>query len=199
MGFVMNAASRVSHILKEVSDAGQVSAIELAEELNVSVETIRRDLRKLDEREELVRVHGGAICKAYKDEGASFNKRASNNVQDKKIIVGQAISHVYEGAIIGLDASSSSWHVAQAIPDIKCTIVTNSLNNVVALAGKKNISVINLGGIYSDKYKAFYGLMTKTALDNLSLDLCFISCSGYVVGEGVWIPTSTAQRLKVVR
>ncbi|GAL28201.1 L-fucose operon activator [Vibrio variabilis] len=147
MGFVMSAALRVSHILKEVSNAGQVSATELAEELNVSVETIRRDLKKLDEREELVRVHGGAICKAYKDEGASFNKRASNNIQEKKIIVGKALAHVYEGAIIGLDASSSSWHVAQAIPDIKCTIVTNSLNNVVALAGKKiylsSISVVS--------------------------------------------------------
>ena len=169
----MNGALRVSYILKEVSNAGQISTTELAEALNVSVETIRRDLRKLDEREELVRVHGGAICKAYKDEGASFNKRAGHNVQEKKIIVGQALSHIDEGAVIGLDASSSSWHVAQAIPNIKCTIITNSLNNIVALAGKTNISVVNLGGIFSDKYKAFYGLMTKTALDNLSLTFVY--------------------------
>ncbi|WP_104037521.1 DeoR/GlpR family DNA-binding transcription regulator [Vibrio jasicida] len=182
----MQAASRASHILKVISKVGQVSVLDLSQELKVSVETIRRDLKLLDKKGELVRVHGGAIGKQYKDEGTSFNNRAGNNIDDKKHLVEQVVSNIYEGSVIGLDASSSSWLVAQAIPDIRCTVVTNSINNISVLCGKKNISIISLGGYFSEKYKAFYGLIARNTLSEMALDLCVISCVGFDEKSGVW-------------
>lgn len=182
----MQTLSRASYILSVISKVGKVSVHELSEELDVSLETIRRDLKRLDDKGELIRVHGGAVCKEYKDEGTSFNKRASNNIDDKKHLVEKALSYIYKGAVIGLDASSSSWHVAQAMPDIECTVVTNSVNNINVLSGKRNITIICLGGFYSEKYKAFYGMLTKNALSEMSLDLCFISCSGFEEAGSVW-------------
>lgn len=182
----MPIASRCSQILKIVSRFGRVSVTDLSEQLNFSVETIRRDLKKLGEQGDIVRVHGGAVSKNYLDEGTSFNNRAGNNVDDKKYLVEQAISHFCEGAVIGLDASSSSWLVAHALPDVRCTVVTNSINNINALSGKKNVSVVSVGGYYSEKYKAFYGLIARNALMDMSLDICVISCVGFDMESGVW-------------
>ena len=71
----MKSTPRASYILNVIKKVGEVSANELASELGVSVETIRRDLKTLDLRGELVRVHGGAVSKSYRDEGTSFIKR----------------------------------------------------------------------------------------------------------------------------
>lgn len=182
----MQAVTRASYILKTVSKAGQVSVTDLAQDLKVSVETIRRDLKDLDLKGELVRVHGGAMCKTYRDEGTSFNNRASSNINDKMHLVEQVVANIYEGSVIGLDASSSSWLVAQAMPDIQCTVVTNSINNINVLSGKRNITIISLGGYFSEKYKAFYGMLTKSTLSDMALDLCVISCSGFDEESGVW-------------
>ncbi|PSW20803.1 DeoR/GlpR transcriptional regulator [Photobacterium sanctipauli] len=182
----MVLSSRANEILDMVNKFGQVSASDLAQSLTVSVETIRRDLKKLDERGELTRVHGGAVSKQYQDAGTSFNRRANSNVEAKQALVNKALSYFYEGAVIGLDASTSSWLVAQAMPDRKCTVVTHSQNNIAVLADKNNINVICLGGHYSKKHNAFYGQLTKQALSTMSLDFSVISCSGYGPGIGVW-------------
>ncbi|ROV56162.1 DeoR/GlpR transcriptional regulator [Vibrio ponticus] len=182
----MQYSSRSIHIMKMLAEFGTVSVIELAEELEVSVETIRRDLKLLDKKGELIRVHGGAIGKSYQDEGTSFNNRANSNMDDKKHLVDQVIANMYDGAVIGLDASSSSWLVAQSMPDIKCTIVTNSINNITALYDKKNITIIGVGGYFSEKYKAFYGMIARNNISRMSLDLCVISCDGFDEDSGVW-------------
>ena len=182
----MKSISRINYILNVVGKSGKASVTDLANDLDVSVETIRRDLKVLDKKGDLIRVHGGAICKNYKDEGTSFNNRASCNVSDKMDLVDQVISNIYEGSVIGLDASSSSWLVAQALPNIRCTVVTNSINNINVLSGKNNISIISLGGSFSEKYKAFYGLIARKTLAEMSLDVSVISCVGFDELSGVW-------------
>ncbi|MGP8308279.1 DeoR/GlpR family DNA-binding transcription regulator [Vibrio sp. YIC-376] len=182
----MKSISRTNYILNVVNKSGKASVTDLANDLDVSVETIRRDLKVLGKKGELIRVHGGAICKNYKDEGTSFNNRANRNVNDKMDLVDQVISNIYEGSVVGLDASSSSWLVAQALPNMKCTVVTNSINNINVLSGKNNISIISLGGSFSEKYKAFYGLIARKTLAEMSLDVSVISCVGFDELSGVW-------------
>ncbi|WP_070965890.1 DeoR/GlpR family DNA-binding transcription regulator [Vibrio sonorensis] len=182
----MKAATRANHILRVISEFGQASVVDLTEELGVSPETIRRDLKKLDKSGELIRVHGGAIKKKNEDIGTSFNKRAGHNVGEKKSLVDEVIPYIYEGSVIGLDASSSSWLVAQSLPDIECTVVTNSLNNITALANKTKVTIISLGGVFSEKYKAFYGRIPQKTLSELTLDICIISCEGFDEITGVW-------------
>ncbi|WGV98916.1 DeoR/GlpR family DNA-binding transcription regulator [Vibrio sp. YMD68] len=182
----MKAAARANHILRIISEFGQASVADLTEELDVSPETIRRDLKRLDRSKDLIRVHGGAVKKKSEDIGTSFNKRAGHNVCEKKSLVDQVIPYLYEGAVIGLDASSSSWLVAQFLPDIECTVITNSLNNITALANNTKVTIISLGGVFSEKYKAFYGRIPQKILSELSLDICVISCEGFDEISGVW-------------
>ncbi|ENM5889905.1 DeoR/GlpR transcriptional regulator [Vibrio mimicus] len=182
----MHTASRANHILSVVDKVGRVSVVELARELNVSPETIRRDLKVLDSKGEVTRIHGGAVMKSYRDEGISFNERVNHNIDDKRILVKEVISHIFKGAAIGLDASSTSWLVAQALPNIHCTVVTNSINNINILSGKHNVNVICIGGRLSEKYKAFYGTIARNTLSEMALDFCVISCVGFDEHSGVW-------------
>ncbi|MFZ7282236.1 DeoR/GlpR family DNA-binding transcription regulator [Avibacterium avium] len=178
--------TRTSQILQLVNSVGKVNVSELAQQFGVSVETIRRDLRALNQKGLLHRVHGGAMSSQSKDIGRSFQARQRLNSEAKKYIAQQVVDYVFEGAVIGLDASSSSWHFAQLIPDIPCTVVTNSMHNINALVNKPNVTTIATGGVYSAKYAAFYGPLSEQLLLRLHIDLCVFSCTGVDSSGAIW-------------
>ena len=149
----------------------------------VSVETIRRDLNALAKQGLLHRTHGGAVSSKNRDIGRSFQVRQRINSEAKKSIAENALDHFFEGAVIGLDASSSSWNFAQLLPDVPCTVVTSSMHNIRALANKPCIEIIATGGTYSPKYDAFYGSLSGHILSRLKIDLAIFSCTG--ISDGV--------------
>ncbi|WP_375752867.1 DeoR/GlpR family DNA-binding transcription regulator [Vibrio sp. HN007] len=177
---------RKNQIVNLVNDVKHISVDELAQTFNVSVETIRRDLRHLDNKGSLIRIHGGAMSKEASDVGTSFTQRAKSNIEDKQSLVEIALKSIQEHTVIGLDASSSSWLLAQSMPNIKCTVVTNSLNIITALENKNKINIVSIGGNYSNKYKSFYGIIARNTINKISLDISFISCAGIDVRSGVW-------------
>ncbi|MGF1689059.1 DeoR/GlpR family DNA-binding transcription regulator [Photobacterium japonica] len=177
---------RKQQISAEIDETGSATVISLSSRYNVSLETIRRDLKDLEKKGKLIRVHGGAISYQADDAGTSFINRSKANVNKKRTLVEKIVCEMFEGAMIGLDASTSSWLFAQELPNIPCTVVTNSMNAVATLAKKDNIKVICLGGEYSAKYEGFYGSLTKTALAKLNLDFSVISCSGFDFDKGIW-------------
>ncbi|MBR0574391.1 MULTISPECIES: DeoR/GlpR family DNA-binding transcription regulator [Pasteurellaceae] len=177
---------RIDLILEDVNRLGKVEVINLAKEYGVSVETIRRDLTALEKKGLLYRVHGGAINKKVKDAGNSFQTRQRYNLDKKKIIAQNAMEYLFEDMVIGLDASSSSWHFSQLMPDIPCTVVTNSMHNMTALVNKPNVKTIATGGVYSSKYNAFYGPLSEHLLSRLHIDISFISCVGFDSEGKIW-------------
>lgn len=178
--------SREDLILQWINTRGKVSVNELAEHFELSVETIRRDLTSLAKKGLVHRIHGGAVSQKSKDIGRSFQMRQRTNYDAKKSIAQLAVEYVFEGAVIGLDASSSSWHFAQLIPDIPCTVITNSMHNIAALVNKTNITTIATGGVYSGKYDAFYGPLSEQLLQRLHIDFCVFSCSGIDETGAIW-------------
>lgn len=179
-------SSREALILQLVNSSGKVNVNDLAQQFGVSVETIRRDLTALGKKGLIHRVHGGAVSHKAKDIGSSFQSRQRFNGDKKHLIAASAIEYVFEGAVIGLDASSTSWHFAQMTPDIPCTVVTNSMHNITALVNKPNIKTIATGGVYSVKYDAFYGPLSEQLLQRLHIDIGIFSCTGIDSSGGVW-------------
>ncbi|MDU8924400.1 DeoR/GlpR family DNA-binding transcription regulator [Pasteurellaceae bacterium LIM206] len=177
---------RADLILQQVNQMGKVSVNELSEYFAVSVETMRRDLNALSRKGLLHRIHGGAVSRKATDVGSSFQARQRSNYDEKRSIAEQAISYFFEGAVIGLDASSSSWHFAQLIPDVPCTIVTNSMHNITALVNKTNVKTIATGGVYSSKYDAFYGPLSEQLLLRLHIDIGIFSCTGIDEQGALW-------------
>ncbi|MDY4280317.1 MAG: DeoR/GlpR family DNA-binding transcription regulator [[Pasteurella] mairii] len=178
--------TREDLIMQLINVSGKVYVNELAQHFEVSVETIRRNLSSLAKKGLIYRVHGGAVSQTSKDIGSSFQVRQRTNYEAKRSIAERAVEYVFEGAVIGLDASSSSWHFAQLIPNISCTVVTNSMHNIAALVNKKNVTTIATGGVYSGKYDAFYGPLSEQLLQRLHIDFCIFSCSGIDENGSIW-------------
>ncbi|MBV7387771.1 DeoR/GlpR family DNA-binding transcription regulator [Pasteurellaceae bacterium TAE3-ERU1] len=177
---------RHSTILHIVNSLNKVTVSFLSEQLHVSVETIRRDLNVLSNRGLLHRTHGGALSKKTDDIGYSFQKRQKLNVNEKRQLAERVLDYIFEGAVIGLDASSTSWYVAQYLPNIPCSVVTNSMHNINALVNKPLIKTIATGGLYSSKYDAFYGPLSEHLLSRLHIHIGIFSCVGIDNEGAIW-------------
>lgn len=121
-----------------------------------------------------------------KDIGSSFQARCRSNYNQKHNIAQKALDYLFENAIIGLDASSSSWHFAELMPDMVCTVIKNSMRNIKALVNKPNIKTIATGGVYSGKYDAFYGPLSEHLLQRLQIDIGIFSCTAVDCNGIIW-------------
>lgn len=178
--------SRLQSIVNRVDHLGSASVKDLAQQFGVAVETIRRDLRALEESGYIRRCHGGVMSLAEGDAGLAFGNRESENASAKKHIAEQALPHIKNGDVIMLDASSSSWFLAQALPNLNITVVTNSLRITFELVSKPAIKTLAIGGRYSEKYAAFLGAHAVSQVADFRADTFFFSCTGYEPGIGAW-------------
>lgn len=168
--------------LKEYEEAGSA---ELAEHLGVSIETIRRDLNKLADQNKLYRTHGGAMSLQNQNIGQSFSTRKKIHNDGKKHLADLVLDHIFEDAVIVLDASSTAWHIAQRLSNIPCKIITSSMRIIHSLAHKPHIETIATGGVYSEKYDAFYGPFSEHLFSRLHIDIAIFSCTGIYEGA-IW-------------
>lgn len=178
--------NRLQGIVNRVDHLGSVSVKELSESFGVAVETIRRDLRFLDEKGYLRRSHGFAISLAGEDIGLAFGSRQNNQANEKKRMAHKALSLIKPGDVLMLDSSSSCWYLAQMLPDLPITVITNSLRITFELVSKQAINTLTIGGEYSEKYGAFLGPVTSGQLADFRADIFFCSCSGFEQDVGAW-------------
>lgn len=180
VGRMKDIANRVDHV-------GSVSVTDLAEQFDVAVETIRRDLKVLEEGGYLRRVHGGAVSLVDNDAGTpAFGSRQMEHAAAKQAMAQQAIGMIREGDVLMLDQSSSCWYLALALPNIELTIITNSLRIVFDMVQKPKIKVISVGGEYFEKYGAFLGVIAVNNILDFHADICFHSCGAFQDGVGAW-------------
>lgn len=177
---------RLEDIVNRVNHLGSVSVRELAEQFEVAVETVRRDLRVLEREGYLRRDHGLAVSILDKGEGLAFGQRQHENANQKQAIALRAIELIKPGSTIMLDASSSSWYLAKALPDQPLTVITNSLRVTFELVPKQAIKTLTIGGEYSEKYGAFLGAMSTAYTGDYQADIFFFSCVGFQEDTGVW-------------
>ncbi|WP_434527050.1 L-fucose operon activator [Photorhabdus asymbiotica] len=165
-----------------------LTTTELAEVLHVSRETIRRDLRLLQEHGRLLRLHGRAksLNRETLDNGDPFSIRVKSHFSSKSLIAQQAVTWISEGMIIALDASSTCWYLAKQLPDINITVFTNSIRICHELSKRKNIQLISLGGVLHRKYACYISSSLIAQLKNLEIDLFIFSCDGIDVNGDLW-------------
>ncbi|QIM67749.1 DeoR family transcriptional regulator [Mannheimia granulomatis] len=174
---------RHNQIITYLTEFDEASVKELAEHCAVSIETIRRDLNKLDKTGLLHRTHGGAVSYKKRDVGRSFSTRLRTNSEAKRNIAENVLLHLYPESVIALDASSTSWNVAQRLPNIPCTVVSSSMRIIRSLSQKPHIKTIATGGVYLEKYDAFYGPLSEQLFSRLKIDIAILSCAG--IAEGI--------------
>lgn len=172
----MLVVERHKKIINMVIERGSIRVAELSKMFNLTEETIRRDLEKLEQEGKLMRSHGGAVAIQGGKEDAPYFKRETVNILEKQKIARIALSFINEGDSILLDASSTSWFLAKELPNIPLNIITNSIRVTMELVEKRNIHVIGTGGNFSPTSLSYIGPLTIQTLDNYHADKAFISC-----------------------
>lgn len=174
----MLAVEREEKIIQLLNERGSVKVAELSERFQVTEETIRRDLARLEREGRLRRSHGGALSLKQPPLEIPYFKREIANVPEKKSIAKKAVEMVEEDDFILLDASSTAWYMAQLLANRPLTVLTNSIKVAIELSSKKQIRVISTGGLLSSGSLSFVGPLAEKSLEPYHVNKAFISCQG---------------------
>lgn len=155
---------------------GKVLAADLITRLNVSEDTIRRDLNELAEAGILQRVHGGALPRAP---SLPYEQRVRETDAAKRAMAETAVRLIHDGQLVLMDSGSTVLEVvAHLPPSVRATIVTNSLPVAAALIHHPEIEVHVLGGRLKKDAQAMIGVPVVEALRQFRADLCVLGvCS----------------------
>jgi DeoR family transcriptional regulator, fructose operon transcriptional repressor len=182
---MMLVADRHKQIVELVNLRSSVRVTELSERFSVTEETIRRDLEKLEKKKLLKRSHGGAVSIRDKFNEIDFSEREITKKDEKQKIAMEAVKLVNEDDRIILDASTTAWYMAKALPNIPLVVITNSIKVAMELSQKEHIRVISTGGILLQKSLSFIGPIAEEMLEKYHVTTAFISAKGVDFKAGI--------------
>ncbi|MBE6413200.1 MAG: DeoR/GlpR transcriptional regulator [Verrucomicrobiaceae bacterium] len=180
----MLARQRQRVILSMLETQPSLRTIELAKHFDVTDETIRRDLEFLDAENKLIRTHGGALRIEKNEVNLPMQKRLQEKREQKQQIAQKALKYIKEGQTIFLDASSTVLALAEALPDIDITVITNGHDCIVPIMEKPKINLIVTGGKLDRFSHSYGGFMTWQVIKKFSVDKAFFSCNGVDIERG---------------
>ena len=152
-------------------------AVDLSAELDVSSDTIRRDLRELDALGQLRRVHGGALPRH--GDASPFATRERRAPEAKASIARRAAACVGDGQVVVLDGGTTTLELARALrDDLRAAVITTSPPIAMALAGHPGLDVTVVGGTLRPDSLVTVGAATVEALRVIRADVVFLGVCG---------------------
>jgi DeoR family fructose operon transcriptional repressor len=185
----MYAEERQQVILERARAKGRVDVAALAEEFDVTTETIRRDLTVLERHGVLRRVHGGAIPVERLGIEPAVEQRYEVNAMQKERIAKAALDQLPEGGSIILDAGTTTVRFAEILPsDREITVVTHALPIASMLAERMNITLHLVGGRIRPGTLAAVGSWSARELAEIFVDVAFLGTNGVSPTRGLTTP-----------
>ena len=182
----MLAIERKGKILEQLSLEGKVVVSDLAKFFDVTEETIRRDLEKLDKEGLARKTYGGAVKLENVNIDLPFNVRKQANAQKKDAIAQLIAGNINEGDCIAIDASSTANLVIKKILHLKkLTILTNSIEILIDLCNKTDWNVISTGGNLKHGGLSLLGPKAISTVQNFNSDIAICSCKGLDIHSGI--------------
>jgi len=181
----MLAAERHHQILDALAEHGSVRTKNIASSLDVTNETIRKDLETLETQGFLVRTHGGAVPPNRVLRELSLTERQMINREAKAEIAKAAASRIAPDETIFIDASSTALSITQYLPDFPFTVISNSHDVITALGAIEHIDLICTGGLYETKSRSFIGPTAAKMLRGYNIHRMFFSGNGLDLERGV--------------
>jgi DeoR family transcriptional regulator, fructose operon transcriptional repressor len=194
------AVERQRIILAILEREGVVRNAELKELLNVSLVTIRSDLRELESQGECEIIWGGAVSKRPSPERELvLNQRSQLNPDIKKRIGERAAQLVEIGQTIMVDAGTTTVEMVRHLPrDLDyLRIVTPALNIAAAAAYFPNIELVMTGGVLRNLTHSLVGPQAIRTLELVNADTAFLATGGFSLDRG--ITTSNYLEVEVKR
>lgn len=182
----MLAIERRNTILKKLSAEGKVLVADLAKEFDVTEETIRRDLEKLDNDGLAKKTYGGAVKLDNFNIDLPFHVRKQANVESKEYIASLIANMINDGDYIMLDASTTALYVIKKILNKKnITLITNSIEILLELCNKHEWNILSTGGALKEGGLSLVGYQAEKMISGFHVDLAICSCKGIDDKNGI--------------
>lgn len=182
----MLAIERRNMILARLQSEGKVIVADLSREFDVTEETIRRDLEKLDNEGLAKKTYGGAVLNQNLNTDVPFNVRKRSNVELKQRIAEKIAALIQDGDFLMLDASTTAIHVAKSIKNRKnITLITNSVEILLELSDKEGWNVLSTGGVLKQGSLSLVGSSAERMIRGYHVDLAVCSSKGIDLSMGV--------------
>ncbi|MBN6151519.1 DeoR/GlpR transcriptional regulator [Xanthomonas sp. AmX2] len=188
MAATRDTSQRRLQISELVRQQGSVQVATLAQRFGVSMQTVRKDLRYLAERGVMARAYGGAIDSGMVGGSTAeppYEAKRTVHLDEKRRIGERAAALVKPGDTIAIDSGTTAIALAEALPDLDVTVVTNDFGVLTALTPKNHINIVMLGGELRRRNMAFYGGLTVEALGALHVDKLFLGVDGFDLERGI--------------
>jgi len=183
INIVMDRHERILQILK---DKKKVKVQYLSEVLNTSTVTIRKDLKLLEAKKLLFRVHGGASLEQPFVNDKHINEKEFIHAKEKDAIGREAARIISEDQFIIIASGTTVLALARHInPHNKITIVTSALNVALELLKKENVEILQLGGYIRDTSYSVIGHYSELILKEIACSKLFLSVDGLDLEYGL--------------
>ena len=174
----MIAEVRRSRLLEMIRGKGFASLPDLADALEVSESTVRRDLESLEESGEAKRTHGGVFYSGPSPKLPHFEQRQSANWEKKRLIAQCAAELIEDGDTILLDGGSTTYELARLLVGRPLQVVTNSLPVANLFSAGDNADLVIIGGDVHARTGVAIGPYANEMLSQLNVRRAVLSVAG---------------------
>jgi DeoR/GlpR family transcriptional regulator of sugar metabolism len=175
---------RQAFILHQVNLHNKVLSSSLSQEMNVSEDTIRRDLQELADLGSLIKVHGGALSRSFNNHYLPENEIYS--FDKKRSIATKAIDLIQDGMFVLTSGGTTIIELARALsPNLKATFISGSIPVVMEYMKHPNIDVIVIGDKVSKSSKITVGGDAIEKIKQIRADLCILGINAIDADHGV--------------
>lgn len=180
----MLKSERQAYIVHQVNLHNKVLLTDLSEQINVSNDTIRRDLQELSDLGKIIKVHGGALSPSFHN-GHQAQKEVYGYTQ-KKIIAKKAASLIKNGMFVLTGGGTTIIEMARALPqDLHATFISGSIPALFEYSSHPNIEVIAIGDKVSKNSKITVGSEAISKIREFRVDLCILGVNAINLQTGI--------------
>ncbi|MGF7045622.1 DeoR/GlpR family transcriptional regulator of sugar metabolism [Paenibacillus sp. DS2015] len=181
----MLAAERRQKTIDLIHQDKRVLVADLSKMFDVTEETIRRDLEKLEKEGIVSRTYGGAMLNRHTNEDLPYTTRNTINMDMKRDIALKALMLINDGDTLMVDPSSTSFEFVKTLGNkSNLTLITNSINILHEFANT-NLNIISTGGSLRYRSLSLVGPISQETVQKYNVDTVIMSCKGLSLDKGV--------------
>ena len=175
----MNSNPRQLKLLDVIRERGSVTVEQLAETLEVTLQTVRRDVQRLAEAGLLTRFHGGVRSPVSTIENLAYRQRESLHADGKAQIALAIAREVPDNCSLIINIGTTTEAIARALMQHKgLRVITNNLNVAAILSSNPSCEVIVAGGVVRARDRGIVGEAAGDFIRQFRVDIALIGISG---------------------
>ncbi len=175
---------RQAYIVQQVNLHNKILSVQLSNDIDVSEDTIRRDLQELSKKGKLVKIHGGALSHSFHD--ITFPSKNVYARDSKKIIAQKALSLIKDGMFVLTGGGTTIIELARILPiHLTATFISGSIPAIVEYMHHPNIDVVVIGDKLSKNSKITLGANALSRINSLNPDICILGINALDITHGI--------------